>query len=168
MDFQTLYQELAGSTEMIRSLVKDIDQKQARIKPDAASWSMLEVICHLYDEEREDFRLHLDWILNRSGEWLPFDPQAWVKERNYNQQDFNTVKAKFFRERRKSLAWLKTLENADWKKKYAADWGILTAGDMFTSWVAHDNLHIRQLIELRRTRIERLTKPYHIRYAGQW
>lgn len=168
MDFQTLYRELTNSTETIRSLVKDIDQKQARGRPDPQSWSILEVLCHLYDEERDDFRFHLDWILSRSGKWPPFDPRAWVKERKYNQQDFDTMKARFFRERRKSLAWLKTLEGADWKKKYTADWGILTAGDMFTSWVAHDNLHIRQLVELRRARIEKITKPYHIRYAGEW
>ena len=39
---------------------------------------------------------------------------------------------------------------------------------MFTSWVAHDDLHIRQLTELRRAQIERITKPYKIGYAGDW
>jgi hypothetical protein len=169
MEFQTLYQELVNSTEMIRALIKDIDQRQAQVKPEAGSWSILEVICHLYDEEREDFRLHLEWVLNRPEEkWPSFDPQAWVKDRKYNQQDFNAMKAKFFRERRKTLAWLKTLNGANWKTKYKADWGTIMAGDMFTSWVAHDNLHIRQLVELQRARIERISKPYKIRYAGEW
>jgi len=44
----------------------------------------------------------------------------------------------------------------------------MKAGDMFASWVAHDNLHIRQLVELRRMRIENITKPYEIEYAGDW
>ena len=44
----------------------------------------------------------------------------------------------------------------------------MTAGDMLSAWVAHDNLHIRQLVELRRFRIEKVTKPYKIRYAGEW
>jgi bifunctional N-acetylglucosamine-1-phosphate-uridyltransferase/glucosamine-1-phosphate-acetyltransferase GlmU-like protein len=39
---------------------------------------------------------------------------------------------------------------------------------MFTSWVAHDNLHIRQLVELRRARIEKIAKTHHIQYAGDW
>ena len=39
---------------------------------------------------------------------------------------------------------------------------------MFASWVAHDNLHIRQLVELRRNLIERMTQPYDIGYAGDW
>ena len=59
MEFQTLYQELVSSTEMIRALIGSIGQEQAQVKPDAESWSILEVICHLYDEEREDFREHL-------------------------------------------------------------------------------------------------------------
>src|SRR5690606_18079137 len=132
-----------------------IDQEQSQARPEADSWSMLEVVCHLYDEEREDFRFHLDWILNRPGEfWPSFNPQAWIKERKYNQQDFDTMKAKFFQERRKSMAWLTTLEGANWKTKYTADWGTMTAGDMLSCWVAHDNLHIRQLVELRRNHIE--------------
>ena len=78
------------------------------------------------------------------------------------------MKAKFFRERKKSLGWLKTMETADWKAKYKTKWRTMTAGDMFASWVAHDNLHIRQLAELRRARIEKITRPFHIQYAGDW
>lgn len=65
MDFETLYRELTNSTEMIRALLNDIGQEQAQVKPDAESWSILEVVCHLYDEEQEDFREHLDFILHR-------------------------------------------------------------------------------------------------------
>src|SRR5215467_8667495 len=103
MDFQTLYRELVNSTEMIRTLIKDIDQEQAQVKPDAESWSILEVICHLYDEEREDFREHLDFILHRQNEeWHRIDPQGWVKERKYNDQNFLEMQKKFFAERKQS------------------------------------------------------------------
>lgn len=170
MEFQTLYQELANSTEMIRALLTGIGQEQAQVRPDAKSWSVLEVTCHLYDEEREDFREHLDFILHRQKdeEWHPIAPQAWVKLRKYNEQDFKQMKAKFFRERGKSLRWLKSLEEVDWKTRYRSKWGSMTAGDMLASWAAHDNLHIRQLVELRRARIEKISKPARIRYAGDW
>jgi hypothetical protein len=39
---------------------------------------------------------------------------------------------------------------------------------MFASWVAHDNLALRQFVELRRARLESVTKPYSIAYAGDW
>jgi len=170
MEFKILYQELINSTDMIRTLLAGVSQEDAQFKPNKGTWSILEVTCHLYDEEREDFREHLDFILHRqsTGEWHPIAPQAWVKSRKYNQQNFKSMHRKFFREREKSLAWLKSLKNVDWNTAYESQWGTMNAGDMFASWVAHDNLHIRQLVELRRVYIERITKPQKIRYAGEW
>ncbi|MBN8656374.1 MAG: DinB family protein [Anaerolineae bacterium] len=169
MEYKALYRELTHSTETLKVLLSGVGAEEARMKPSKGTWSILEVTCHLYDEEREDFREHLDFILHRQHEpWHPIAPQAWVKLRKYNEQDFGKMKAKFFRERTKSLAWLKSLKNADWNITYKSKWGAMRAGDMFASWVAHDNLHIRQLVELRRWHIERMSKPYKIRYAGEW
>jgi hypothetical protein len=170
MEFKTLYQELVHSTEMIRALLAGIRQAEAQVKPSKSSWSILEVICHLHDEEREDFREHLDFILHRQDkdEWHPIAPQAWVKLRKYNQRNFKTMQRKFFSERERSLKWLSRLKNADWNITYKSKFGSMRAGDMFASWVAHDNLHLRQLTELRRKQIERIAKPFHIQYAGDW
>ena len=169
MKFQELYTEMTQSTGIIRALLTGVSQEDAQIKKSPKVWSILEVTCHLYDEEREDFREHLDFILHRQEEeWHPIAPQAWVTERKYNRQDFNKMKGKFFRERQKSLAWLKSLRNADWEIKYKTQWRSMTAGDMFASWVAHDNLHARQLVELKRRLIEQKAKPYKIGYAGEW
>ena len=169
MEFRTLYQELQNSTEMIRALLLGITEADARVKPSPESWSILEVVCHLYDIEREDFREHLDFILHRQqDEYHVIDPQAWITDRNYNEQDFVEMQSKFFAERRKSLEWLKEISGADWEITYTSDFGSVSAGEMFSCWVAHDNLHLRQLVELRRARIERLTEPYPIEYAGDW
>ena len=169
MEFQTLYQELINSAEMIRGLLKDIGQEQAQVKPDAESWSILEVVCHLYDEEHEDFREHLDFILHRQNEeYHAIDPQSWVTERKYNEQNFVEMQEKFFTERKKSLEWLKTLSETVWETTYTSQYGSVTAGEMFSCWIAHDNLHVRQLVELRRLYIERITKPFDLEYAGEW
>ena len=169
MQFEVLYQELVQSTEVIRVLLDRVSQEDAHLKPNEESWSVLEVICHLYDEEQEDFREHLDFILHRQKEnWHNIDPQGWVIERKYNEQDLDEMKDKFFAERAKSLEWLKTLGNSDWKTTYRTEYRLLSAGDMFCSWIAHDNLHIRQLVELRRLLVEKITQPYIIEYAGEW
>lgn len=169
MEFNTLYQELQGSTEMIHALLSGLTQEEARVKPNPESWSILEVICHLYDEEREDFREHLDFILHRQNEeWHRIDPQRWVTERKYNEQDFVEMQRKFFAEREKSLDWLQELPNPNWETIFTSQYGSASAGEMFACWVAHDNLHIRQLVELRRFRIENITQPYSIQYAGEW
>jgi len=166
MEFNTLYQELQNSTEMIRALLSGVAPEAAHLKPSAESWSILEVVCHLYDEEREDFREHLDFILHRPHEeWHEIDPE---RENEYNEQDFAEMQEKFFIEREKSFAWLKGLRNPDWEKTYTTAYRTISAGEMFACWVAHDNLHIRQLVELRRMRLENITKPYNLEYAGDW
>ena len=169
MEFKLLFQELQNSTEVIRALLSGITQAEAQFKPSAESWSILEVLCHLYDEEREDFREHLDFILFRQDEeWHPIDPAGWVSQRNYNQQNFAEMLEKFFTEREKSLKWLKELMNPDWEKTYPNPYRTLSAGELFACWAAHDILHIRQLVELRRSRLENLTTPFDLDYAGDW
>ena len=169
MNYETLFKELQNSAEVIRSLLAGISQEDAQVKPTPEAWSILEVTCHLYDEEREDFREHLDFILHRQNEaWHVIHPQEWVAERKYNEQSFAEMRARFFAERLKSLEWLKGLTNTNWETTYTSEYGSVTAGEMFACWVAHDNLHIRQLVELRRARIERITQPYAIGYAGDW
>lgn len=169
MNYKMLYQELANSTEMIRALLTGVSQEEAQVKPNPEAWSILEVTCHLYDEEREDFREHLGFILfHQTEEWHIIHPKEWVSERKYNEQNFDEMREKFFRERMNSLDWLKGLAKANWETKYTSEYGSMTAGEMFASWIAHDNLHIRQLVELRRARIEAITQPYAIVYAGDW
>jgi len=169
MKFYTLNQELVNSADIIRALLSNITQEEAQFKPSPETWLILEVTCHLYDEEREDFHEHLDFILNRQNEeWHRIDPQSWVVARKYNEQNFIEMREKFFAERKKSLEWLKGLSKSDWNVTYSSEYGSMSAGEMFAAWIAHDNLHIRQLVELRRTRIENITKPYDIKYAGDW
>ena len=169
MEFSTLYQELQNSTEMIRALLAGITQEDAQFKPTPESWSILEVVCHLYDIEREDFREHLDFILHRQNEqYHVIDPQRWVTERKYNEQSFMEMQAKFFAERKQSLEWLRGNSDSDWGTTYTSEYGSASAGEMFSCWVAHDNLHLRQFVELRRARIENITKPYPLEYAGDW
>lgn len=52
MKFETLYQELVNSTEMVRALLEGISQEESQAKPSPESWSILEVTCHLYDVRR--------------------------------------------------------------------------------------------------------------------
>ena len=73
MQFEILYQELADGAEIVRQLVTGITWVEARARPEPESWSVLEVVCHLYDEEREDFRQRLDIMLYRPDDKWPPD-----------------------------------------------------------------------------------------------
>ena len=169
MQFEIPYQELARGAEIIPALVSGITQAEARSRPAPESWSIVEVVCHLWDEEREDFRQRLDIILHRPGEtWPPIDPQGWVTARKYNDRDLAEALDNFVAERNQSLAWLRRLSAPNWEAEYITQFGPIKAGDMLASWAAHDNLHMRQLVELRRSRVVSIAEPDDVGYAGEW
>lgn len=169
MDLDYCIKQLAEDAQRVRALVDGVDETQARWKPDPDSWSILEVTCHLLDEERYDFRVRLDITLHKADEtWPGIDPAGWVTERGYNNQDLVTSLQEYLEEREFSLAWLRGLEGADWEATYEAPWGLITAGDLLASWVAHDLLHLRQLVELHWYYNEEQAAPYSTRYAGEW
>jgi hypothetical protein len=108
-------------------------------------------------------------MLHRPTEkWPPIDPTGWVVTRKYNERDLAEMLTNFGAERQNSLAWLKRLSNPNWEAEYTTPFGVMKAGDMLGSWVAHDQLHFRQLVELRRARVLQLVAPYDVRYAGEW
>lgn len=169
MDVNYYTKQMARNTESIRSLATGISDEQARWKPDPASWSILEVINHLYDEERKDFRVRLDYILHRPGEeWPPIDPAGWVVSQRYNKRELAPSLDNFLREREASLTWLQELDSPDWQAAEEAPFGLFHAGDMFAAWVAHDLLHLRQLVELHWAWTVRSVQPYRPDYAGDW
>ncbi|MGH7400099.1 MAG: DinB family protein [Candidatus Rokuibacteriota bacterium] len=169
MRLDALRRELAQGAETIQGLVVGVSAAEARARPEATAWSILEVVAHLLDEEREDFRPRLDLVLHRTHEtWSPIDPAAWVTARGYNDRDLPLTLSEFLGERERSLAWLAGLSAPDWSREYQASFGPITAGDLAASWAAHDLLHTRQLLELRRVRLLALTAPHRTQYAGDW
>jgi hypothetical protein len=169
MDVDRLTQQLADNADRIRVLAQDVSPDQARWRPNAASWSILDVVCHLHDEEREDFRMRLDIILHGPDQpWPRIDPRGWVLERQYDRQELVQSLAGFLRERRASLTWLRDLSAPDWEQAYQAPFGTIRAGDMFAAWIAHDLLHLRQLVELHFAYTVQQVQPYETRYAGDW
>jgi hypothetical protein len=161
--------ELAQGAEVIAALVAGVGADEARWRPAPDAWSLLEVVCHLHDEEREDFRPRLDIVLHRPHEaWARIDPGGWVGARRYNERVLAEALQGFLLERERSLAWLGSLIAPEWSREYQASFGSIAAGDLLASWAAHDLLHTRQLVELRRARLLTQTTPYRTQYAGDW
>ncbi len=170
MDLKLLIAHMDSNTRRIKSLIEGVSVEQARWRPEPDSWSLLEVLNHLGDEERQDFRVRLDIILHHPEQaWPPIDPGGWVTAREYNQKELGASLDGFLQARKKSLAWLRGLSAPRWEATFEAPFGAITAGDMFAAWVAHDLLHIRQLVGLHwayTTNV--LVHPYKTIYAGEW
>jgi len=157
---------LAASVQVIQDLVEGVSDAQARWKPGPERWSILEVVNHLYDEEREDFRHRFRNLLEHPEEPVtPIDPPLWAVERRYNERELGTSVEAFRDERRTSLAWLETLDAPDLE---AASPSGRTAGELLAAWVAHDLLHVRQITKLHYDYWGREVQPLRLDYAGEW
>jgi len=109
MRLDVLRRELAQGAETIHGLVVGVSAAEARVRPEPAAWSILEVVAHLLDEEREDFRPRLDVVLHRPHEtWAPIDPAAWVTARGYNDRELAATLSAFLAERERSLGRKRT------------------------------------------------------------
>jgi uncharacterized damage-inducible protein DinB len=161
--------QLTGNAEAMRALVQTISEEQAHWKPSPETWSLEEVMGHIYNEERIDFRSHLKEMLNEP-------PKPWGEFREELVLAANCRQALegFMVEREASIAWLKALESPGWDTKSQAPFGplslsiTLSAGDVLASWVAHDFLHIRQMIELLYAWNAKQASPCSVDYAGGW
>ena len=154
---------------VFESFIRGVSLEQTRWKPSPDKWSILEVVNHLYDEEREDFRQRIELVLdNPRLVWPPIDPRGWVTARGYIERELDTSLNNFLAERQKSLAWLKQLSEPNWENSNEGPNGTLTAGDLLASWLAHDFLHIRQLARLHWQYVGAVADPYQTTYGGPW
>jgi len=170
MKVELLFAALEQNAHRIRALTYGVTDDEARWRPAPEHWSLLEVIAHLLEEERLDFRPRLDLLLHHPGQLgPPIDPQGWVVARRYNEWDVDDTLQSFLRERSRSLDWLRALEDPRWDHALQIpDGPRLQAGDILAAWAAHDVLHLRQLARIHWMAIAAAGKPYDVAYAGAW
>jgi len=162
---------LEASGRAIDALVSGVRSEVARTPPAPEKWSVNEVLAHLADEERNDFRQRIDYMLHRPGEaWPPIHPDRYVREGGFNDQSLDALRTDFLLERQKSLAWLAGIQDADWSVSYrhAVDMREYTAASLLCAWAAHDLLHLRQIERTLFQHLARATEPDRTDYAGEW
>lgn len=170
MDPIFFHDRLAAGGAAIGALVAGIPDGLVGRRPAPDRWSILEIVCHLRDEEREDFRLRIGFTFDRPGEpWPGIDPVGWVSARRYAETHFATALAEFQAERRSSLDWLANLGIRDWSRAYEhPKLGRMTAGDLLVSWACHDLLHLRQISGVLFALTGTEAEPHRTFYAGSW
>lgn len=169
MNLKYFINRFSNNRGVFESLLRGVSLEQARWKPTPDKWSMLEVVNHLYDEEREDFRQRVRLTLDDPKlAWPAINPRDWVGTRSYNERELDSSLANFLAERDASLEWLKQLSEPNWQNANQGPNGVLSAGDLLASWLAHDFLHIRQLARLHWQFTSELAAPYQTTYGGPW
>lgn len=170
MDAREVADRLARNVEHLLGLLAGVSEEQARWRPAPGRWSLLELVNHLADEERHDFRARLaSTLADPATPWPGIDPEGWVSERDYASRGWAASLADLAAERAASVTWLAGLEAPDWSATHAhPHLGALRAGDLLTSWEVHDYLHLRQVARLLHDWCLRGAAPYDGAYAGGW
>jgi DinB superfamily len=138
--------ELARFPGVLDLLVGDLDDGTCRSRPAPNEWAPVEIICHLRDEETEDFGARVSLILDGGVRFARNDPERSAIERRYRDADPRAALAAFHARRAASIELLATV--APNRLLASADrpsGGRLSGLDLLAAWVTHDRLHLHQL-----------------------
>ena len=159
--------ELARLPAVLDPLLAGLDEAGARTRPATNEWSPVEILCHLRDEETEDFGARLRVIVDGGSEFTPIDPERWAVDRRYHEAKLPEVLEALRARRQASLDLLASVSPEALNGFRAhTRLGRLSGHDILTAWVAHDRIHLAQLAGTL-ARIWALRwAPFRAEYAG--
>lgn len=169
MDSTYIIRQLEQNKAVIQSLLTTQKSEAHFWKASPDKWCLLEVVCHLVDEEIDDFRTRLQTALKPEDyPFLPIDPVGWVKSRKYIEQNFESKITEWSTEREKSLSWLRSLDNPNWDSYFIhKELGPMSASKILANWLAHDYIHIRQILRIKHAYLAHISGQ-DLSYAGNW
>ncbi len=138
--------ELERLPAVLEALLAGLDEISARTRPAAGEWSPVEVLCHLRDEETEDFGARLRVIVNGAGDFAPIAPERWAEERRYREASLTDAMEALRARRQASLDLLASVAPETLARSRPHHrLGRLSGLDILSAWVAHDRIHLAQL-----------------------
>ena len=159
--------ELAQLPAILDALLAGLDEEAARVRPAPAEWSPVEIICHLRDEEVEDFGARLQVIVSGAGDFTRIDPERWVEERRYRQASLRTELDALRLRRQATLDLLASLSpDTLSRSRTHRRLGRLSGLDLLAAWVAHDRIHLSQLAATLARNWAQRWAPLRAEYAG--
>jgi DinB superfamily len=169
MNSNKIIDGLKKNISTYESLLLNTPHEEHAFKSGPKKWSLLEIVCHMHDEEREDFRARLKHVLeNNPGDLPPIDPPAWVVDRKYSEQNYQEALRNFIKERKESIQWLNSLASPQWDNAYVhPKFGEMSGKLFLSNWLAHDYLHIRQILSVKHEYLKSISGE-SLSYAGDW
>jgi len=159
--------ELERFPALLDGIVAGLSPGQWRARPAPGEWAPVEIVCHLRDEEAEDFGARIRVVLEGGTRFAPIDPEGWARDRRYLEADPAEALAAFRAHRAASLTLLAGASPERLAGAGESSSGLtLTGLDVLAAWVTHDGLHLRQLAgTLTREWADRWA-PLRVDYAG--
>ena len=163
----TARRDLSRLPPLLAALLDDLDPALWTARPAPNEWSVVEIVCHLRDEETEDFGSRVRVVIAGGDRFEPIDPERWARERGYREQPAAAALAAVLRRRAESLAFLAAVEPEHLTRVVDQPrLGRMSGLDLLAAWVTHDRLHLAQLAStLARVGADRWA-PLRTEYAG--
>ena len=143
---------LEATPAILRGLMAEISEEDARWKPAADRFSIAEVLSHLSHSEGHCYRERLDrFLAEERPELEPDDAQMHLEV--YTTADPEADLDHFKDQRETNIELLRGLPaEAGSRKALHRAAGEITLANMLHEWALHDLGHIRQIAELVRAR----------------
>ncbi|HLK68025.1 MAG TPA: DinB family protein [Bryobacteraceae bacterium] len=144
---------LEATPEILRGLMSEVSEEDARWRPAADRFSIAEVLAHLSHSEGHCYRARLDLFMSEERpEFEPDDAQMYLDlYRNAEPED---AFDHFEEQRETNVEYLRSLPTeAGERVAHHREAGEITLNQMLHEWALHDLGHIRQIAELVRARV---------------
>jgi hypothetical protein len=143
---------LEATPSILRSLMTEISDEDARWKPSEDRFSIAEVLAHLSHSEGHCYRARLDrFLAEELPEFEPDDAQMYLDL--YREGDPEEDFAHFEEQREINVEFLRGLPPETGSRKAShREAGEITLSHMLHEWAMHDLGHVRQIAELVRAR----------------
>jgi len=159
--------DLARLPPTLRALLDGLEVTLWRERPAPAEWSPVEIVCHLRDEEEEDFGARVRVLASGGDRFVPIDPERWAVERRYRDADPTTALTAFCERRAANLEFLATVPVERLGVTVTQPGTATLSGlDVIAAWVTHDRLHLAQLAATLARLGARRWAPLRTDYAG--
>lgn len=149
-DFETLLLTLESTPALLSRAEAAFPGAEARRRPAAGGFSLVENVWHLADLEREAYGIRIRRILaEESPALLNFDGDRVARERGYQNLELERGLEQFARSRAQNLEALRRLSRSDWKRSGAQEGvGRVTLADLPRMMAEHDRSHVAEIADL--------------------
>src|SRR5260221_10650208 len=136
---------LEATPEILRGLMTELTEEDARWKPAPGRFSVAEVLAHLSHSEGHCYRMRLDHFMAETRpEFEPDDAQMYLDL--YRDADPEDAFDHFEDQRENNIEFLRSLPvGAGDRLALHGEYGEITMSQMLNEWALHDLRHIRQI-----------------------
>ena len=139
--------QFVGNIAALHGLIAEVKPHQWQERPDPHEWSILQILCHLWQTEDNVHRARLQSILDQDNPFIAAPPPPGPNIPSCHEDGREVLRC-FQHERMGTIKLLKQLTPAQWARSARHSiFGLTTILEMAHFTAQHDRLHIAQLCQ---------------------